>query len=453
VNVIFISMDTLRADRLGCLGNERNLTPNLDRIAREGALFTRAFASDIPTQPAHTAIFTGRYGVKTGIVSHFHPEAQLDLSVPWLPSLFQSMGYATGAVDHLFAMKDWFVRGYTDYMPPPGRSRAPASVILDLGRPWLQAHHGDDFFLFLHFWDAHIPYVPPQPYKDRYTRSSGVRRDALVGDWLRSRPSYALFERNHYRHLDAIPNLDYIADLYDAEVAYLDHEIGRLFSHLGDLGVLENTLVVLFGDHGENMTEHDAWFDHAGLYDSVTQVPLIIWAPGTVPACEVSSLISMVDIKPTVLELLSLSPDLGMDGRSLVGLMRGQAENHRDVVYLSECTWQAKRGVRTDEWKYIRCIDPGIYPRTEPELYHVLDDPTEQENLATQFPEIAAEMDTLLSSWLDEQLAGRADPVDAVVRAGLPAVRRLQGVIAENAAEAAAPARNGASSEEAVAHP
>jgi arylsulfatase A-like enzyme len=280
-----------------------------------------------------------------------------------------------------------------------------------------------------------------------------MRRDAFVEDWLRSRPSYALFERNHYRHLDTIPNLDYIADLYDAEVAYLDYEIGRLFSHLGELGVLDNTLVVLFGDHGENMTEHDAWFDHAGLYDSVTQVPLILWAPGTVPACEVTSLISMVDIKPTVLELLSLTPDLGMDGRSLMGLMHGKAENHRDVVYLSECTWQAKRGVRTNEWKYIRCTDPGVYPRTEPELYNVLDDPTEQQNLATQFPEVAAEMDTLLSSWLDEQLAGREDPMVGVVHAGLPAVRRLRGVIAEDAAEAAGAGTNGASSKEAVAHP
>ena len=90
MNVIFISMDTLRADHLGCLGHERNLTPNLDRIASEGSLFTNAFASDIPTQPSHTAIFTGRFGVNTGIVSHFHPPARLDADISWLPSIFQN---------------------------------------------------------------------------------------------------------------------------------------------------------------------------------------------------------------------------------------------------------------------------------------------------------------------------------------------------------------------------
>jgi arylsulfatase len=434
VNVIFISMDTLRADRLGCLGYGRGLTPNLDRIAGEGALFTQAFASDIPTQPAHTAIFTGRFGTRTGIVSHFHPPSQLDEAVPWLPSKFQELGYSTGAVDHLFAMKDWFVRGYTDYMPPPGRSRAPGATIIDIGLSWLDAHHDEDLFLFLHFWDAHIPYVPPSPFKEQFTAASARWVDPSLDDRLRSRPSYPLFARNLYDHLDVMPNLDYIADLYDAEVAYLDFEIGRLFTHLGELGLLDSTMVVLFGDHGENMTEHDAWFDHAGLYDSVVHVPLIFWAPGLVPACEVTSLISMVDVKPTVLDLLSLPEDPGADGRSLVGLINNTASSHRDEVFLSECTWQAKRGVRTNEWKFIRSMDPGVYPRHGDELYDIVRDPDEQHNVAADYPEVVAELDGRLSRWLEEQLADADDPAINVVNAGLPAVLRLQGVIEEEAA-------------------
>ena len=105
-----------------------------------------------------------------------------------------------------------------------------------------------------------------------------------------------------------IPNLEYIADLYDAEVAYLDFEIGRLFAQLGELGIHDDTLVVLFGDHGENMTEHDAWFDHAGLYDSVVHVPLVIWAPGLVPSVTVDAMVMLVDATPTVLELLAYDP-------------------------------------------------------------------------------------------------------------------------------------------------
>ena len=316
MNLIFCSLDTLRADRLGCVGNPRGLTPNLDRIASEGALFTQAYASDIPTQPSHTAVFTGQFGVRTGIVSHFHPAAYLDEETLWMPSLLRRQGYVTGAVDHLFAMKDWFIRGYDDYMPPPGRSRSPGSVINDIGFPWLDQHASEEFYLFLHFWDAHIPYLPPSPFKERFSHGTAGRIDPDIHDKLEGRPSYPLFKQNLYDFLEAMPNLDFIADLYDAEVAYLDFEIGRLFNHLGELGLLDDTMVVLFGDHGENMTEHDSWFDHAGLYDSVTHVPLILWAPGRIPAFETSTMVALVDVLPTVLEVLGL-PEAERDRRQI----------------------------------------------------------------------------------------------------------------------------------------
>ena len=142
--------------------------------------------------------------------------------VAWLPSMFQERGHSTGAVDHLFSMKEWFVRGYEDYMVPDGRSRSPASVINGLGMPWLDAHHDEDFFLFLHFWDAHIPYVPPEPFKSQFTQHLEEHIDPLVEAKLQGRPSYALFKRNHYDHLGRIPSLDYIEALHYAEIAYLD---------------------------------------------------------------------------------------------------------------------------------------------------------------------------------------------------------------------------------------
>jgi arylsulfatase len=440
VKVVFVSMDTVRSDRLGALGGARDLTPNLDRIAAEGALFTEAFASDIPTQPSHTALFTGQFGVSTRIVSHFHPDSQLAPDVPWLPSLFHAHGYRTGAIDHLFAMKDWFIRGYDDYMPPPGRSRSPGSVINDIAFPWLTENADRDLYLLAHFWDAHIPYVPPPPFKERFTATSASWRDPSIEDHLRGRPSYPLFKRNLYDHLEDIPNLDYIADLHDAEVAYLDFEIGRLFEHLGRLGSLDTTMVVLFGDHGENMTEHDSWFDHAGLYDSVVHVPLIIWAPGLVAPARISSMVSLVDVMPTVLELLDLPPVQGIDGRSLVPLLRGETSAHRNAVMLSECTWQAKRGVRTRKWKFIRSYDPGIYPRDGDELYDLEDDPAEQDNVAELRPDVTRELGEELDRWLADRLKGCHDPMLEVIGAGLPAVTRLEGVIREDAQDSRHPA-------------
>jgi arylsulfatase A-like enzyme len=431
MNLVFVSLDTLRSDRLGCLGNPRGLTPNLDRIASEGLLFEQAFATDIPTQPSHTAIFTGRFGVHSEIVSHFLASANLAEDVPWLPSILQQRGYRTGAVDHLFAMKDWFVRGYDDYMPPMGRSRSPGSVINDIGFPWIEEHADKDFFLFLHFWDAHIPYVPPLEYQDIYCAESASHVDPDVDEKLRSRPTYPLFKQNLYDFLSEIPNLDFIADLYDAEVAYLDFEIGRLFSHLADTGVLDDTIVVLFGDHGEIMTEHDAWFDHAGLYDAVTHVPLIIWRPGQVPAKRISSMVALVDIMPTVLEMLGEQPIEGSDGKSLLPIARGEIAEHRVEIPLSEATWQAKRGWRTKEWKYIRSYDPGVYPCDPVELYDLTTDHHEQVNIAAQQPDVVAELGKRMDDWLAAQLGDRPDPMKIVLTEGLPAVQRLRGLIAE----------------------
>ena len=436
MNLIFCSLDTLRADRLGALGNSRGLTPNLDRIASEGALFAQAFASDIPTQPSHTAMFTGQYGVNTGIVSHFHPDALLEGDAFWLPTRMRKSGYATGAVDHLFAMKGWFKRGYQDYMPPPGRSRSPGSQINEIAFEWITQKADQDFFLFLHFWDAHIPYMPPSPFKERFTAESAGRIDHEVTSLLKSRPSYPLFKKNSYDFLGDIPNLDYIADLYDAEVAYLDFEIGRLFDHLGDEGLLDNTMVVLFGDHGENMTEHDSWFDHAGLYDSVVHVPLIFWAPGRIPVTESRALVQLVDVLPTVGEVLEIAGTKGLDGRSLMPLMRGETTEHRDLVMLSESTWQAARAVRSANWKLIKHLQPTIYGRDGVELYNLIDDPNEQVNVVGLYPDYAESMSTFLDEWFETQLDGRPDPMLAVMASGLPAVTRLNDLIAEESGQA-----------------
>jgi arylsulfatase len=439
MNVIFCSLDTLRADRLTALGGTRGLTPNLDRLAGEGTLFTEAFATDIPTQPSHTALFTGRYGVNTGIISHFHPHSRLDEAVPWLPSLLRASGYRTGAVDHLFAMKDWFIRGYDDYMPPPGRSRSPGEEINKIAFPWIAEHRDRSFFLLLHYWDAHVPYVPPSPFREHYTSTSRTRFDPLVEQQLRSRPSYPLAWRNLYNHIGPIPSLEYISDLYDAEVAYLDYEIGRLFAHLEALGILGDTMVVLFGDHGENMTEHDAWFDHAGLYDSVVHVPLILWAPGRVPATEISAMVALLDVMPTVLDLVGLPAVDGLDGSSLLPLLTGERGAHRDSVVLSECTWQAKRALRNGKWKLIRSYHPGVYPRAATELYDLDADPTEQHDVSDDRPDMVKRLGMELDQWLARQLGGRPDPMFEVLAEGLPAVKRLDRIIASGH-DGAAPA-------------
>jgi arylsulfatase A-like enzyme len=428
LKIILVSMDTVRADHLSCYGFPLRTTPNLDRIASEGARFTSMFASDIPTQPAHTSIFTGRFGINTGIVSHFWPPAQLDPATPWLPELFEEQGWTTGAVDHLFWMKQWFLRGYTHYMRPRGRSRAPASVVNELAFPWLRTHADSNFFLFLHYWDAHIPYVPPSEFRSRFTAGMSRKHSEEIADMLARSPSYPLFKRNNYDFIGALPSLEYISALYAAEVSYLDDQLGRLVDHLEALGIYDDTMLVLFGDHGENMAEHDAWWDHAGLYDSVVHVPLIMRHPQDIAPAQIDAMIQSIDIFPTLCEAAGLATPCGTDGRSLWPLLRGQTTRQYNEVPLSECTWQATRGIRDERWKYIRCYDPGVYGRVNPQLYDVRSDPAETHNLAAELPGVVEDLDLRLSRWVKAQLGNRRDLMSDVIASGLPAVERLRKV-------------------------
>ena len=207
MKVLFISLDTLAASRLSTLGSTRTRTPNLDKFASEAALFTQAYASDIPTQPSHTALFTGRYGIKTGIVSHFHPPSQLEQDIPWLPTPDAGAWVADGRrrppLRHEGLVHSGLRRLHGAARASLGHQRQWSMSWASLGS---MPTKDDDFFLFLHYWDAHIPYVPPEPFKSEYTGAvavGSIRRGG--GGHAASRPSYPLFKRNIYDHLDRTP--------------------------------------------------------------------------------------------------------------------------------------------------------------------------------------------------------------------------------------------------------
>ncbi|MDF2720112.1 MAG: sulfatase, partial [Paenibacillus sp.] len=153
MKIILISLDTLRASRLGGYGYGKPTSPHMDRIAREGVLFERAYAADIPTEVAHTGIFTGKVGLTTGIVSHGSELTHLPKSTAWLPALLRSAGFTTSAVDNLYQLKEWFARGYRYYINSAGSKRwIDGRTVNDLAFPWLSQHKDESFFLFLHYW-------------------------------------------------------------------------------------------------------------------------------------------------------------------------------------------------------------------------------------------------------------------------------------------------------------
>lgn len=433
MKIIAISCDTLRADHLGAYGYSRPTSPTLDRIAGQGVLFEQAIAADIPTEAAHTAIFTGRFGIHTGVVAHGAPRVNLAKSTPWLPALLRQAGLTTAAVDNLYNLKEWFARGYQFYVNTAGRQRwIDGADVNARAIPWLRQHASEDFFLFLHYWDPHTPYMPPEQYRRLYYSGNPHDPAHRSLEPARRQPVYPFFHKFHYELLGGVTDAAYLSALYDAEIRYLDDLLSELDDALATLGIAEETLLVVFGDHGESLDEHDIYWDHAGLYEATVHVPLILRWPSRIPAGRrVAGPVQHVDLFPTLLEAAGQQAPAASDGKTLWPLIRGEGGNHWDRVYLSECSWQATRAVRTAEWKLIKCVDPGLYVRPRLELYNLRDDPGETVNLAEREPERAAQMERELLAWVDQQLGPHVDPMHQVLSTtGIPAEERLNRTLA-----------------------
>lgn len=436
MKIIFISIDTMRANRLGCYGYPLPTSPYIDQIANQGVLFENAFASDIPTEVAHTSIFTGKVGLTTGVVSHGSPSAYLPKEIGWLPTILRQSGYTTAAVDNLYHLKEWFARGYQYYMNTVGKKRwIDGKTINRLAKPWIEQHKDEDFFLFLHYWDPHTPYLPPKEYipdfydaaKDPYNPHNTSMERAF------NHPAYPFFKYHHYDLLGGITDADYVSALYDAEVRYLDGLLEELDHFLMDQGIYDDTLLFLFGDHGESMTEHDIYWDHCGLYDQTTHIPMIIRWPNNIPEGKrIQSLVQHVDMMPTLLDLIGLETPKDLDGKSLIPLIKGEKDVNHTEIYLSECAWQAARGIRDHQYKYIETYDSGPFSRPPAELYDLTQDPEEVENLANRYPEMVERYREKLSTWVYSKLAGKEDPMQVVLRSeGLPFKRRIERVLSE----------------------
>ena len=225
------------------------------------------------------------------------------------------------------------------------------------------------------------------------------------------------------RGIKGVRDAEFVKAQYDAEVAYTDLCVAHLLTKLRELGLEGDTLVLFIGDHGEVMDEHPAHFDHHGLWDANVQVPLIWRLPGRIPAGQkLKGMVTTTDVAPTILELIGEGDRISenqMTGRSMVSLMeQGDDAGLSDSVYLSECTWMRKRGLRTQNWKLIEALEPDFHRLPPVELYDlaVRDElgNTEQTNLANELPEVVAELRGTMMDHVNKRLkeTGLPDPLE-----------------------------------------
>ncbi len=354
-NIILITLDTTRADRMGFLGSKLGLTPNLDGVARDGVAFTRAYSHVPLTTASHTTILTGTYPQFNHVNDFGVP---LSAQLPYLPDLLHQQGYHTGAfvgsliLDPLDGTAPGFDRGFDVYdanfhLRRQGTDRYTsverrAGVVVDHALAWLSHLEDGPFFLWVHLYDAHDPYDPPPPFKAKYA----------------SQP-------------------------YDGEIAYADSVLGKLFAELRKHGLYDETMIAVMADHGESLGAHGENTHGIFLYDETLHVPLLIKLPlQHSNGKKVETRASLVDVAPTLLSAAGLDIPSAMQGESLLSLMKPGTIVAEDRPAYAETDyphrafgWSALRALREGKYLYVQA--------PEQELYNQSTDPEEVHNLAS----------------------------------------------------------------------
>jgi len=419
---VLITIDTLRADRLHCYGYERETSPNIDRLASQGALFTNAQVPRSSTWPSLTTILTGKYPITHGVRKNGE---QLSENHLYLSQLFEEIGYRTAGFTTNMIRAPY--RGFDTLERFPDGKGTQAErdrMATDAAIDWLRENGDERFFLWVHYIDPHKPYAP-EPAFDRFTDPDFVFE--IPDDFDRPeksgmkihRDSNELDEYLQYAMGRGIElsetQVAHVNALYDGEILAVDHEVGRLLDALDGLGLERDTLVILVSDHGEELNDHHGYFYHvASVYQGVLHVPLLVRLPGRIPpASRHDDVVEAVDIAPTAFDLLGLEdPGEGFQGESLGPLLLGEGTRSGDVAFAEwaeEIYLRTPEGelrhpiyiVRRGKWKYIHNPD-GVHPSVPPfedygtafpidraELYDLDRDPRETQNLLEMHPDVA----------------------------------------------------------------
>ena len=368
--LVLISIDTCRADHLSCYGFTKKTTPHIDNIAAEGVLFENVVTPAPITLPAHVSLLTGVIPPSHGIhdnLNYYLPEEKLTLT-----EILKANGFATGAVVSAFVLdarfglnqgfdsfQDDFVNTYNTVSGSERRGDETTEFALQ----WLRQHREGKFFLFIHYYDPHFPYNPPEPYASQYAH-----------------------------------------DPYSGEIAFTDHCIGRVVETLKELDMYDSTLLIIAGDHGEMLGEHGEKEHLFFIYEAALKVPLLVKMPGASrEPVRVKETVGLIDIVPTVCDLLNIDIPKPVQGISLEPYLKGKKPSAKSRYFYIESMMPTYLkanpllGVCTSQWKYIQT--------TRPELYHLETDRSEQVNLVKKEQKQARICKSTLEKILKNQLA------------------------------------------------
>jgi len=390
-HIILISIDTCRVDFLSCYGYQQKTTPNIDKLARQSVLFENVISASPLTLPSHSTMLTGTIPPYHGV--HSNTNYRLGKFNVTLAEMLQKKGYKTAAVIGEFVLDAQFglSQGFDSYNDRFGEKRQAgfererrAAEVSELGINWLAEHANEDFFLFLHYFDPHAEYIPPEPFAS-----------------------------------------DFPGNPYLGEIAYTDYCIGKVIEKLKDMGIYDSALVIITGDHGESFGQHGEYTHGYFVYNTTIKVPLIVKLPESNNTKRIKDIVGLLDVTPTILSQLDINIPAYIRGKDLSDYFRQKSVPRQNRFFYCESLIPTMVNcnslygmVDSDGFKYIQT--------TRPELYDLKKDPDEKYNLLDKKPQKAKLLKKRLKEIFTEQHQARPD--DSKFLTDQQSIERLRGL-------------------------
>ena len=446
MRIIYFDIDCLRPDHLGCYGYNRPTSPRIDAIAREGTRFEHLYCASSPCLPARTAWSSGRFGIRNGVCSNHGLGAEFyvrtrhyggpDSETDSLMRHLRKHGYDTisfsNFADRHNAM--WFMRGWTEFHTP--NLKGGYETAEEVNEPllhWLKQNATrENYLLHVNYWDVHRVYKMDAAWADRF---DGL---PVEQDW----PDEAAIQAHQgvegpftaqWQFPDGISpyplmpgsvasreDFEHMVTGYDASIAYTDHYLGIVLDELDRQGVLDDAVIIISADHGDAFGEHGIYSDHVCADECIHHIPFIIRWPGVSAVnAESDALLYNVDLGPTLCDLLGIPVPTDWDGASFRQNIEGKEGLDREYLVWDHGLYTVQRAVRTKTHLMVRSYDNYGYPFEPVELYNMVDDPYQANNIRDEHPEIVAQCSTHMSDWIQEQwMKGYCipDPLEEILR-------------------------------------
>ena len=451
MRVIYVDIDTLRPDHMGCYGYKRNTTPEIDRVAEEGTMFTNYYCSDAPCLPSRAALISGMFGIHNGAVGHGGTAADMRLygaergfTSPHdegnFVHVFRKAGMKTASISAFPERHSswWFNAGFREMYNVGDRGRESGEEVLPTALSWLDRNMMDeDWFLHVHFWDPHTPYRAPESFGNPFADepldtwiTPEVFAEHLKHTGPHSANELEMFtddeDPQYPRQPGKILDMDGLRNLfdgYDCGIRHADFLVGQIFAKLREAGIYEDTAIIISSDHGENMGELGIYSEHATADHPTCNIPMIIKWPGGMRGHVDNALHYNVDLPPTMAEMLNVKPSAHWDGASYAETIQSGAAQGRESLVLSQCAHVCQRSARFGDWLYVRSYHDGFHLFDDEMLFNLAEDRYEQNDVKAAHPEQCMRGAKIILDWHDAMMknsSSQVDPLWTVMREGGP---------------------------------